>query len=242
MALVDTPRLEVIVGPSFIPDGTWSLNITCSKKDDPTPETYTITFNADGTVDPSSDILNATALLAPSIAAVKLLFPDNIDFWQILNWYYVSFYWTVLYQFGDITPTMYQQNNDTSSYIGLVTLYGMGSPNFSAPINFPPTNNIFWNDTLFQMYSGYLRSTLLPLALAVFPGVSPSLKLPPFLPLSDTNRLERSPTTILTTYQCNELELKGWANALISIVVAISSLWTGGYGILLFILEKLQNP
>jgi hypothetical protein len=36
----------------------------------------------------------------------------TIDFWGMVNWYVVTSYWTILYQFGDIAPTTYQQGVD----------------------------------------------------------------------------------------------------------------------------------
>jgi len=147
----------------------------------------------------------------------------------------VSFYWTFLYQFGDIIPTIYKQNVNANPYDGPIFINGMGSPNFSAPITFTTANNIFRNQTLFGIYSQYLLQTLVPAIPKVFPRVT--FNAPQLEPLSSTNQIQRSPTSILTSYQCSQLVWKGWVNALISILVAVSSLWTGGYTFALMLLK-----
>ena len=99
---------------------------------------YTVTFDADGTIDRNLSNLDVTnQLLAPIILAIELATnTSTLDFWQLLNWYCVTAYWTLLYQFGDIAPTMYGQNSlrfaNTPYTIldGEIFLNGLGSPNF----------------------------------------------------------------------------------------------------------------
>jgi hypothetical protein len=225
-----------LLGPYFIPDDRWTLNIYYTKFNDSTQYSYIITFNSDGSVDEQlSNLTAANELLAPTIAAVNLRAGTRVDIWRLTNWFMVSLYWTFLYQFGDIAPTRYNQDTvQNALFSGQISLSGLGSPNFSSPISYLPTNNIFWNDTLFQIYSDYAINTLLPLVPVV--GASFKIITSQVLPLNDTNRIEQSPTTILTSYQCSQMVWKGWVSALISILVAVSSLWTGGYGIALMLL------
>ena len=122
---------------------------------------------------------------------------------------------------------------------GEILINGMGSPNFSDPTTFSPSNNIFWNETLFDIYSSFLIDTLLGLTQEAYPSYS--IVIPPILPVNDTNRIGRSPTYILTSYQCSQLVWKGWVNALFSILVAVSSLWTGGYMIFLKWVDWIQE-
>lgn len=226
-----------LLGPYFIPDDQWTLNIHYTKFNDSAQYSYIITFNSNGSVDEkSSNLTAANELLSPTIAAINLRAGTRVDAWQLVNWYMVSLYWTFLYQFGDMAPTMYNQDTVVNTFTGQISLSGLGNPNFSSPISYLPTNNIFWNDTLFQIYSNYVIDTLLPLVPIV--GSSFRLITSQMLPLSDTNRIERSPTTILTSYQCSQMVWKGWVSALISILVAISSLWTGGYKIALLLLSR----
>lgn len=206
-----------------------------------TTGTYNIRFYSNGTRDNSSDFTEATALLSPTFKIVEADSKEPIDVWGVINWYFMSCYWTFLYQFGDIAPTIYQQANGGAFTIidGQININGMGYPNFSAPITSLPTNNIFWNEELFEISSDYLRNTLVPLVLRLYPEFT--IELPQFLPLNDTNRAQRVPTAMYTSYQCSELVWKGWASAIVSILVAIFSLWTTGYAILLVILMKLEG-
>jgi len=225
----------------LIPQSSWSLDFSFYEINNSTEGTYTVRFFANGTLDNTSDVASATKLLQPTFQLIQAAgHGARIDFWEVINWYFVSLYWTFLYQFGDISPTIYSQINVPNlSVNGTIGINGMGYPNFSDPITFPPTNNIFWNETLFEIYSHYLRTILAPL----FPTFNPdfSLDLPPFLPLNDSNRIQRSPTTIFTSYQCNQLQLKGRASATISILVAIGSLWMSGFAILLLLLQLLEK-
>jgi hypothetical protein len=221
----------------------YSIGITFETNDG-AQGTYNLRFYSNGTRDNTSDFTEATVLLSPTINFLEADSKQTIDVWEFLNWYMVACYWTFLYQFGDIAPTIYQQDNGNPSieFIdGQITFNSMGHPNFSAPITALPTNNIFWNEELFEIYSDYLRNTLVPLVLRLYPEFSDFFALPQFLPLDDTNRAQRVPTTLFTSYQCNELVWKGWASALVSILVSIFSLWTTGYGIMVMILTKFDG-
>lgn len=231
----------------LIPGGQWGLDISFTNSSAISqPTTYTIIFNADGTIDygNGSGIDGATNVLEGSINYLEDVIMDSLrnplSFWDLINWYFVSLHWTTLYQFGDIAPTIYGQNalppsvllpNPLVNYHQLL-LNGIGSPNFSDPVTFPPTNNIFWNETLFEIYTTYFAHIY---------GSAQQLDLPPFLPPSNSNRIERSPITIFTSYQCNQLGWKGWVSAVFSILVAISSLWTGGYTLFLLLVEAVQE-
>jgi hypothetical protein len=207
-----------------------------------TQGTYNVRFYPNGTRDNTSDFTQATALLAPTVDIIEAASHGTVDIWELVNWYFVSAHWTFLYQFGDIAPTIYPQDNGNGSMElidGQVLLDDLGFANFSAPISFPPTNNIFWNGELFGIYSDYLTNTLMPFVLDVYPEFS--FVLPQIIPLNDTNRVQRVPTTIFTSYQCSELVWKGWGAALVSILVAVFSLWTAGYGIMLIIFAMLEQ-
>src|SRR5947207_1156160 len=92
---------------------------------------------------------------------------------RLLNWLFVTDYWIQLSALVHTAPTLYS-----------VTL--RGRPNFSHPTIYPSTNNIFVNETLFQIHSSYLQETILPLIRIALPD----LTLPQFLPLNDSNRLQ----------------------------------------------------
>lgn len=136
----------------------------------------------------------------------------------------MSYYWVFLYNFGEIAPTTYgyaplPPGSDFAAF---------GSPNFSRPIHYTPTNNIFYNETLFSFYLDYLQNTLLPLNPVLGSYVT-ATSLPSFLPIQDGNRIQPISVSIATTYYCTVTQLKGWVSLLISVVVADWALITGAY-------------
>ena len=151
-----------------------------------------VRFYLNGTRDNTTDFTGATALLSPTFQIFEDDSKEPIDVWALINWLMVSTYWTFLYQFGDIAPTRYQQANGNGAELfldGQLLIDSMGFPNFSAPITSSPTNNIFWNKELFEIYSDYLLNTLVPLLLRIYPEFNNTFELPRFLPLNDTNRV-----------------------------------------------------
>src|SRR5215471_10498169 len=109
-----------------------------------TTGTYNIRFYSNGTRDNSSDFTQATALLSPTFKIIEVISKETFDVWGLINWYFVSCYWTFLYQFGDIAPTIYQQANNGGGFDiinGQININGMGYPNFSAPITSLPTTS-----------------------------------------------------------------------------------------------------
>jgi hypothetical protein len=142
----------------------------------------------------------------------------------------VSYYWVFLYNFGEIAPTTY-------GYAPLPPgsdFLAFGCPNFSQPIQYTPTNNIFYNETLFSFYLDYLQNTLFPLnqVLGSFVAVN---SLPPFLPIQDGNRIQPASVSIATTYSCTITQLKGWVSLLISVVVADWAFIAGVYAFFIWI-------
>ena len=88
----------------FLPDGSFDLTLT-----------------------EQSDIDNANALLGPAIQHLQVQLNQTFNFWELINWIFVSFCWTFLADFGQINPSIEQ-------------------------IALPHTNNIFLNETLFDLY------------------------------------------------------------------------------------------
>jgi hypothetical protein len=214
--------------PNLIAGDNWTLKVVYTPKDSISSSSYSIIFLTSGAIDPSSDLDSANALLAPTIALLRFRTGDStFDIWKLFHWLYVSYYWMLLYNFGEIAPTTYGSAPQLrGSYFT-----AFGSPNFSDPIQYPATNNIFINDTLFGNYSDYLRNTLLPIS-ARFSGY-PSI--PPFLPINESNRLEPISISFLTTYSCTETQLKGWVSVIISVLVADYALITGAYTFIVWI-------
>jgi hypothetical protein len=143
---------------------------------------------------------------------------------KLLNFYFVSVYWPNSLKFGQIAPGTYNFTAD-------------GVRVFTEPKYFEFTNNIFINNTLFQIFSSILRDDVVPLLRFAWPEVS----LPPFLPLNESNRLQPAPATIFRTYSCYERHLKGWFNATISVLVANYALLGGAYKVSIFLAGWFQK-
>jgi hypothetical protein len=74
-----------------------------------------IVFLPNGSIDgrqrTSDDLNKANFLLAPTIAYLHNNTAPAFDYWKLINWLYVSFYWTVLADLGQVAPTTYLDGN-----------------------------------------------------------------------------------------------------------------------------------
>lgn len=91
---------------------------------------------------------------------------------------------------------------------------------------FPSTNNIFINQTLFHIYSSYLRNTVVPL-------LNPGSSLPEFSSLTGENSLKAEDKTFTRTYACVERQLKAPISLIISVLVADYTLIMSAYSVVL---------
>ena len=168
---------------------------------------------------PKADLDHANLYIQPIHTALQSAYNQTFDFWELINWLYVSYYWTVLYDLGHISP--YYTNTITS-------------------LN-TTTNNIFVNETLFKIYSSYLESTIWP--MVNFPNVVP---FPVTLSdLSVNNSLKNERTVFIREYACVDRVLKQPVSLVISILVADYALIKSGYAVLIFIgawLERRKHP
>lgn len=189
----------------------WSLNITYMFLNSQTVNNVGITFLPNGTIDQTrtsaADLQNANVL--PSTVS-----PSNIStFWTKMNWIYVSLYWTVLYDLGQIAPTVYVNQSDTA-------------------IMLPSSNNIFINPSLFNTYSTILDENILP---------DQGYSLPKFSPVGQTNRLLPHGTTFLQSYSCRQRKRKELLSALISIMAADISFILFAYGCVTWLVETWEK-
>jgi len=90
--------------------------------------TLPIRFLSNGSIDHewtnATELAQANATLQPTISALQIKYGQDLDFWQLTNWFFVSLYWTLLADFGQVT---------------LVTI----GDNLTVPL--PQDNNIFTN-------------------------------------------------------------------------------------------------
>jgi len=164
------------------------------------------TGQVDMTLTSPSDLAAANQLLAPTIQLVNQFATasnlQDFDFWVLISWIFVSHYWITLLDFGQLAPSTFTYNETT----GAIESY--------APIRYPSTNNIFVNQTLFEIYSAYLHNVIIP--LFEYGDVFPS----EFSQLSDTNQLTGRNLSLEILYSCTDLQLKTPGDLVISVLVA----------------------
>lgn len=218
------------MGPS--PNGTdlntpandfWTLEISYTPNTGPTLQSLYIAFLPNGSVDtihtPAGHLENATNLLAPTITYLRSTTTTKFDFWQLINWLYVSLYWTMLADLGQAVPTTYPVNQ-------------LGAFNFSAPVDSLPTNNIFINTTLYEIYGSYLQNTVLPI-----------LQIPnqPIPPVTNGTEVTLPDMTFIKSYSCTRRQIKSTINFIISVVVADYALIIGGYTLAIFVAGSISK-
>jgi hypothetical protein len=181
-----------------------------------------VVFLPTGDIDSKYTNLTAFAvveeILSPTISSIislaeKAKIPD-FNFWKLMNWMFVSHYWTILLDFGQVSSAVTN-----------------GSTIASEPVLYPTTNNIFVNETLFELYSAYLSNTVLPLL---------ENQLPQFASLNQTNVMNASDITLKLLYSCTDLRLKSSGGLVVSVMVASWAFVTSLYAILVGIGSKWE--
>ena len=145
----------------------------------------------------------ANIILGPTITLLRnQTFQPDFDMWKLMNWIFVTYYWTFLGDLGQISPTTYVPWNQWAN------------ANFSQATFHTASNNIFVNESLFEVYTKYMNETLLPLLL--YGGIGE------INPLSTENQLTWEPTTFIRGYDCTERQLK---SAVSFIFGVFATLW-----------------
>ena len=204
----------------------WELTISSRPIGALTENNTYITFASNGSIDLSrtaqADLAHANSFLAPAISNLHVqLNSTAFDFWELINWLFVSYYWTVLADFGQVAPTFIYED-DTISL-------------------FPPTNNIFVNQSLFAIYQSYLRETILPLLNGTQTYNHRIPIFPPFLDLGTNNTLSATPTEFIRGYSCVLRQRKKWLGLIISVIVADYAMIMAAYKVAIFIGKKIQE-
>ena|SRR5579859_5427669 len=193
------------------------------------PRHFSISFLPNGTIDfvhtSFADLEKATLLLSTSVESLENATNTRaFNFWKLLNWVCVSQYWLTLYDLGQVSPVLYPSDPN-------------GAIQSSTPINFPSTNNIFINASLFEIYTSWLNDTILPIVRLA----QPDAILPTFLPLSNSNRVEKFDAMFYRSYSCLERRLKGWFSLIISVFAADYALIAGTYSLFIFFAGSFQK-
>lgn len=90
----------------------WTLWLIYEPQNSTPPMEYAIpiTFLPTGEIDTTrtseQDMSRANSILAPTIQILQSVIP-GFDFWKLANWIFVSWYWMILYDFGQIGPTVH---------------------------------------------------------------------------------------------------------------------------------------
>ena len=229
------PSNPTLGGYNTPASGSWTLYLIYTLQNATFPQELWIgiTFLPTGEIDMSrttlTNLTKANIILQPLTALIRTVSP-TFDIWKLINWIWVSFYWLILSDFGQIAPTTY-----SSSTIGFQGTNGILNPVLSsAPNFFTSQYNIFVNNTLFQIYYNYVKLDLLPLFTASEP-------LPAFSPLNDTNRIYPTEVHFQRTYSCLQRQWKGGLEALVSVFAADYALFFGVYSAVLVIAGLIQK-
>ena len=221
--------------PNTLANGSWTLLFKYGLEDQDVENVIPITFLPTGEIDftrTSKDQLSlANQILQPSLDILeqKAAFSGvKVDFWSLLNFITVGYHWILLANLGQIAPTTYTA---LPAYPAMPE-WEWYRVNFSQPISHPPTYNIFINTTLFDVYSTFLRETVLPLL---------NYSSPRFLPLNDTNRLQSSQTTFLKSYSCQIRRWKSPLAAAFSILTGIYVFVSGPYAAIILVASWLEK-
>ena len=169
------------------------------------------------------DLMAVNEIMLPVMRALQNtsdIIGLDLDLWKIINWFVVSSYWTILADLGQISPT----------YTPLSSrLYNRDD--LSTAIRHPSTNNIFANETLFNIYSDHLLSTVLPL-----------LNIPaPRAGLNNQNRSISQYRTFKRSYSCTVRKWKSPLSAVVSILVAEYAFLRGAYSLFMFVAAWYQK-
>lgn len=215
-------------------ENSWTLFVSYSLINETNEHLIPITFNAKGRIDPTKttpdELELLTTMIEPLDAVLQLRARQQgieVDFWELMNWLFVSVYWTLLADVGQVNPTIYPKIKNSNRH----------SFDFSSPTEHPLSNNIFVNGTLFSIYSNYLQEVIIPLLELSAYRQAVSM----FAPLDYRNYLQPRETTILRSYPCTIRRQKTLISAFVSIVVADYAFIKGGYTLFIFFAAWYQK-
>lgn len=183
------------------------------------PISFLPTGDIDNDRTTSGNLSIAATLLEPVTEILRIRDP-TMDIWKLRSWFFTCYYWLLLADFGQVSPTIYPYSRNA--------FFGgpLPSPDLTvAPTGYSSNYNIFTNATLFQLYYSYLRDIL---------PILTTLELPPFNPVNNTNWLEPEDVTFQRTYSCLARQWKGAIAAIISIFAANYTLFFGVYSIVIW--------
>jgi hypothetical protein len=135
----------------------------------------------------------------------------QFQFWELINWLFVSVYWTALYDVGQLSTYDINDSGQT--------------------VQFPTGSNIFVNETLFKEYASYFENTVAPFAGTLLAPDALTFDQP----------LEAVDTQIVKSYQCVEQRLRSPFSLIISIIVADYALIGLPFAIVLWFAAQFEQ-
>jgi hypothetical protein len=213
---------------------SWTLFLVYTRQNETFPQeiwiplVFTPTGEIDLTRTKASDLNMANIIMSPMVTLFAELGQPNLDIWRFINWIYVSIYWFLLAEFGQVAPTVYHAG-------GIILGSPISVPNASAPpISYTDKHNLFVNDTLFESYDSFFRHTVLPMFKA-------SQTLPEYMEVDGVNRLNETDAGFVRTYSCLERRWKGLVEAVVSVLVADYALFFGAYAAVIWVASFVQK-
>lgn len=168
------------------------------------------------------DLIRATTLLQPVLAFAKTQSTSIVNVWKLLNALFVGWYWFVLADLGQISPTTYA---NSSTYLR--------PSDFSLPVSYPSTNNILLN-------TGLSKDVFFDIGLNGSAVALSSFEILTTLNGSANPDAEGNPK-IRRIYLCNVREVKGILSLLVSVLglgfSLMGTFWRGG----MFILTRIPS-
>jgi len=205
---------------------SWAALFQYTRNNETTPSTIPIFFLPTGEIDTTrtskSELSVIETILAPGLRVLNqtaLQQGVEVDFWKLVNFIFVGYHWLMLANLGQISPTIYAP-------IPFPAAPEWYRVNFADIRSYPPINNIFINATLFEIYTDYLRDSILP--LLNYPS-------PEFAPFGPGNLLQLEETTFIKSYICQVRKLKEPVVAIFAIVTSAVVFITWPYAVVVWV-------
>jgi hypothetical protein len=103
-------EFDHLLQPNTPANDYWELKLATSQIGSLTENDSYLIFSVNGTtIDTArtlqADLARVNSFLAPAISNLHVQLNEvPFDFWELLNWLYVSYYWIVLADFGQTAP------------------------------------------------------------------------------------------------------------------------------------------
>jgi len=211
---------------------SWVLLFRYTRNNETTDTTIPIFFLPTGAIDNTrtSELALSTieTILAPSLRLLNQTAIQqgvDVDFWKLVNFIFIGYHWLMLANLGQISPTIYAP-------ILFPPAPEWYRVNFTNVKSYTPINNIFINETLFEIYTNFLRDTILPLL---------NYSSPRFAPLGDGNTLQMEQTTFIKSYDCQVRTLRSPVVAMFLIVTTVVVFITGPYAFVTNVFARIQR-